>query len=316
MERTQQLLNSLQQKPLAQTYMISALQVELTNLDSIYTSSKPLILTATQLLRKEPTFNGIPPFNRQSLLPFLGDDLSWLTGTATTKDVNRIKNRVNQLIAMQHKQQETLVHIISVLNVTRYVTLVNRQHINLIMDAVERTHQVVIMLYNITSSLYTSLNYQQIVLYIHSILANLRDTLYYMRQVTMHAMDYIDAATTGILSPHILPVEDLRKMLIHIEEALPSTIHLPVSSEDTLHFYRYLCTHALITDKEFLLLINVPIQDCSGQLEIYEVFYLVIPHRNLSACYNIDKKYLDITYDETKAVEILEQQFTTCHKAN
>ena len=116
---------------------------------------------------------------------------------------------------MQHQQQETLVHIISILNVTRYTTQVNRQHINLVMEAVERTHQDVTMLYNITSSLYTSLNYQQIVLHIHSILANLRDLLYYMRQVAMHVMDYIDAATTGILSPHVLPVEDLWKMLTH-----------------------------------------------------------------------------------------------------
>ena len=263
--------------------MISALQAELTNLDRIYTSYKPLLLTATQLLRIEPTFNGVSPFNgctRRSLLPFLGDALSWLIGTAKTKDVNSIKNRVNQLIAMQHNQQETLVHIISVLNVTRYTTQVNRQHINLIMDAVEMTHQDITMLYNITSSLYTSLNYQQIVLYICSILANLRDSLYYMRQVTMHAMDYIDAATTSILSPHVLPLEVLRKMLIHIEEALPSTMHLPVSSEDTLHFYSNLCTHILIADKQFLLLIDIPIQDCTQQLEIYEVFNLVIPHRN------------------------------------
>ena len=53
-----QLLNSLQQKPLASSYMILALQVELTNLDSIYTSYKPIILRATQLLRREPTFDG------------------------------------------------------------------------------------------------------------------------------------------------------------------------------------------------------------------------------------------------------------------
>ena len=33
-----------------------------------------------------------------------------------------------------------------------------------------------------------------------------------MREVTIHTMDYVDAATTGILSPHVLPVEDLRKM--------------------------------------------------------------------------------------------------------
>ena len=95
------------------------------------------------------------------------------------------------------------------------------------------------MLYDITSSLYNSLNYQQIVLHIHSILANPRDSLYYMRQVAMHAMDYLDVATTGILSPHVMPVEDIKKILIHIEEALPSTMHLPVSSEDTLYFYRY-----------------------------------------------------------------------------
>ena len=109
-------------------------------------------------------------------------------GTARTKDVNSIKNRVNQLIAMQHTQQETLVHI-SVLNVTRYATQVNRQHINLVMDAVERMHQDTSMLYNITSSLYTSLNYQKIVLHTHFILPNIGDSLYYMRQVTMHAMD-------------------------------------------------------------------------------------------------------------------------------
>ena len=36
---------------------------------------------------------------------------------------------------MQHQQQETLIHIISILNVTRYATQVNRQHINLVMDA-------------------------------------------------------------------------------------------------------------------------------------------------------------------------------------
>ena len=104
-------------------------------------------------------------------------------------------------------------------------------------------------------------------------------------------------------------------MLIHIEEALPSTMHLPVSSEDTLHFYRYLCAHVLIADKKFLLLIDVPIQDCAHQLEIYEVFNLARPHRNLSACHKIDNKYLGITYDETKAVEISEKQFSTCQKA-
>ena len=32
-----------------------------------------------------------------------------------------------------------------------------------------------------------------------------------MREVTIHTMDYFDVATTGIFSPHVLAVEDLRK---------------------------------------------------------------------------------------------------------
>ena len=96
-------------------------------------------------------------------------------------------------------------------------------------------------------------------------------------------------------------------MLTYIEEALPSTMHLPVSSEDTVHFYRYLHTHVLIAGKQCLLLIDIPIQDHAQQLKIHQVFNLIIPHGNLSACYNIDTKYLGISYDEMEAVEILEQ---------
>ena len=171
MDRTQLILNSLLQMPLAPTHLFSMLQTECTNLDSIYTSYKPLILAAGQLLMKEPSFDGVLASNkhmRRSLLPFLGDALSWLTGTAMTKDVSSIKKRVNQLIATQHNQQETLVHVISFLNITRYATQVNRQHINIVMNAAERTHQDVTTLYNIMHLLYSSLSYQQIMLHICS----------------------------------------------------------------------------------------------------------------------------------------------------
>ena len=57
---------------------------------------------------------------QKRLLPFLGTALSWLTGTATTKDICSIKTRINQLIATQSSQCNTLVHIISILNVTQY----------------------------------------------------------------------------------------------------------------------------------------------------------------------------------------------------
>ena len=129
-------------------------------------------------------------------------------------------------------------------------------------------------------------------------------------------MDYIDAATIGTLSPYILPIMDLKKMLSNIEKTLPSTLHLPVSSEDTLHFYCYLHTHVLITNKQFLLLIDVPIQDQSQQLSIYNIFTLDIPHGNFTVHNVVNTKCLRITQNETMAVEIWPQQFRICQVAN
>ena len=141
MDRTWQLLQSLSHHPSAPTHLISALQAELTNLNDICTSYKPIIIMAINLLDTEPSFNGTSNYNkctRRSLLPFLGNALHWQTGITTTKDVTSTKKRVNQLITTQTMQQEGTVHIVSILNGTRYAAQVNRQHINIIMDVVDK----------------------------------------------------------------------------------------------------------------------------------------------------------------------------------
>ena len=129
-------------------------------------------------------------------------------------------------------------------------------------------------------------------------------------------MKYVDVATTNVLSLYILPVEDLRNMLRHVESELPSMMHLPISLDNTLHFYWYLNTHVLIADGQFLLLIDVPIQNRAQQLQIYEVFSLPVPHSNLSAEYKVNYKYIGVTYDETKAVAITDLQYRACQHAN
>ena len=134
---------------------------------------------------------------------------------------------------------------------------INRHSINVLMDTVDETSHDVNNLYTLTALIATSLSYHQLILYIRSVLVNRQDSLSYIKAVSTHTMHYIDAATTGTLSPHILPIMYLKNMLSHIEESLLSTLHLPVSSEDTLHFYQYLHTHVLIANKQFLILIDV-----------------------------------------------------------
>ena len=131
---TQQFLRSLDQHPSALTQLFSTLQLELSNIQDIYSSGESTIISAIKLLQSNQPQTHI--HHRRSLLPFLGDALSWLTGTATTKDIHSIKTWINQLMATQTSQHSTLVHIVSILNVTRYATQVKRHSINTLMDAV------------------------------------------------------------------------------------------------------------------------------------------------------------------------------------
>ena len=237
--RTQQLLHFLDQQLSALTQLLSVLQVELTNIEDIYNSCKTTIISAINLLHTNLSFNGQSQSHichRKSLLPFLGDAIRWLTGTATTKDINSIKIQINQLIMTQSSQQETLVHVISILNITRYAAQVNRHSISILMDVAEATSHDINNLYNLTMSLATHVSFHQLIIHIRSVFANLCDSFNYMQTVSTHTMDYIDTARSGTLSPHILSVMDLQKLLLHISDTLPPTLHLPVSPDDTLDF--------------------------------------------------------------------------------
>ena len=100
-----------------------------------------------------------------------------------------------------------------------------------------------------------------------------------------------------------------------IADTLPPTLHLPISPEDTLHFYRYLHTHVLIENKQFLLLIDIPIHDRACQVTVHQVFTLDIPYGNYSAHYDINTRYFGVTKDATMRVELSATQFQTCQQA-
>ena len=255
--RTQQFLRSLDQHPSAPTQLLSILQLELSNIQDIFSSGESTINICHKNCCNQ-TNHRHTSITDEAYYLFLGDVLSWLTGTATTKDIHSIKTQINQLIATQTSQCNTVVHIVSILNITRYTTQVNRHSINTLMDTVWTTSHNINNLYNLTTSLATSINFNQMILHIRSVFANLHDSLNYIRTVSTHTMEYINAATSGTLLLHVLPVINLQKMLQHIADTLPPTLHLPISPEDTLHFYRYLHTHVLIENKEFILLIDVP----------------------------------------------------------
>ena len=56
--KTPQLLQFLSQQPLALTQLISTLHIEVSNIDDLYNSCKPTIISAINLLKTNPSFDG------------------------------------------------------------------------------------------------------------------------------------------------------------------------------------------------------------------------------------------------------------------
>ena len=110
-----------------------------------------------------------------------------------------IKWQISLLMQEQTKKQETLVHIISILNVTQYATAVNRQKLYEVMDALQKVTEDVNILFNITDIVTQHLRYHQIYIYACTILANLGDCLAYLRQVAKHTVDFVIASMKNIL---------------------------------------------------------------------------------------------------------------------
>ena len=315
-----EMISKLRNHPDDAIELLQPPQIELDNLHSLFMAYKPVFSSAMSILQMQPSFDRkpIPSLRRKewSLLPFLSSALKWLTGTATTKDIKHIKKRISSLIETQENQWKTMVHIVSILNLTHYETQVNSQWINIILKELTKSNKDIRALFNITNQLATQVQVQNIMLHLQAMLANLRDCLHFMMQLANHILEYIDTVTTGTLTPHLIPVPDLQKMLYQIESELPPNMHLPIPSSDPLHFYRYLQSHVLVEESQFLLLIDVPIQDRALQIQIYKIINLPVPVGNYSMRYTIDNKYLDVTYDRTKAMDIPEDQFKLCKEAN
>ena len=172
-------ISKLQNHPDDEIEPLQPLQVELDNLHNLFMAYKPVFSSAKSILQTQPSFDGkpLPPSGRKkrSLLPFLGSALKWLTGTATTRDIKYIKKWISSLIETQENQWKTMVHMVSILNLTCYETQVNRQWINIILKELTKSNEDIRALFNITNQLATQVHVQNIVLHLRAMLVNLRD---------------------------------------------------------------------------------------------------------------------------------------------
>ena len=150
----------LQSQTFTSNFVLNTLLGEITNIDSLYQSYRPTIQMAIQLLQTKPVLNKLShadsPWPKRSLLTLIQRCTTMVNRDSHNEGCARNKQWIYQLIQEQTKQQETLVHVISILIITKCATQVNRQKLNEVMDALQKTNEAVNTLLNNTDILTVS----------------------------------------------------------------------------------------------------------------------------------------------------------------
>ena len=177
------------------------------------------------------------------------------------------------------------------------------------------TSQDINNLYNLTTSLAASINFNQMILHIRSVFANLEILFTTFKQ-------FLHIQWTTLMLPPLVYYHHMSYQL-QIYRRCSSTLLTPYHQPCTYQYHQrtpYIstdtCIHVLIENKQFLLLIDIPIQDRAHQITVHQVFTLDIPHRNYSAHYDINTRYFGVTKDATMGVELSTTQFQICQQAN
>lgn len=94
-----------------------------------------------------------------------------------------------------------------------------------------------------------------------------------------HMKAQLDMLSLGHLSPSIVTLGSLKKLLLKLQAELPHHLCLPVDPTEELgKYYTALGYVTLSEDKKLLVLASIPLSNRESLFEIYQVINLYIPY--------------------------------------
>ena len=256
---------------------------------------------------------------KRSLLPFLGNILSSITGTATESDIRLINDKLAQLdsqsIALKHIMRDSL----SIVNATKIKTIqlthaVN--HINVAMSFMYKS------LDNVTSMTYTELKkhefFQHIWNQMDVHIMNLQRGLDLLDQ----EIDLLEQKIADVISfkvtPTLISPRQLKLLLIEVGSTLDK-VKLPYEVHtELMQYYKYLSSSMFTTEKGLGIVISIPLISPHSYVDIYQIVNLPVPYINDSLLINhkIDHKYVAVNKAKTEIAYLTDHEFAMCTRPN
>ena len=270
-------------------------------------------------------FRNLQSRKKRSLLPFVGGALSFLFGSVSEDELERISENVRKLEQNQLSIMHVLKENISLLNATRIAVSDNREKINEVILAISSVENRVSKISEILTKEIIGLEaFIETYFKLDHIIRELSEQT---DTVSEHIQDLgwkINSLALGRLTPNIITPKCLQSILIQIQTKLDPTQGLPEDPVENLwKFYEFLTSKTVMQDKRILIVITVPILEHANEYEIYKVINLPLPLRNgkmstvqdgLTAHYSVEAHALAIDRERTKFVMLTDHELEACSK--
>ena len=220
---------------------------------------------------------------KRSLLPIIGDAASWLFGLVTESDLANIRKNIKSLATYQLQIMHVVQESISILNMSRVEIAENRQ---VILELGESLHaldnKVGSLISEVKKEMYSTRYFLEMYLKLDLIIAEIKEMLQNAMFYLEHLRMQLNFLSIGRLTPSTISASNLRSLLVDIKAHLPPTLALIGNpSRDLWLFYKQLTISALLEEDKIVVILNIPLLYISSQYEIYRIFSLPIPIKDV-----------------------------------
>ena len=268
-------------------------------------------VTLAALQHLQTPENPAPARTKRALLPFVGDALSSLFGTATSTELHDVLSRVNDLSESQNDFLNVIDNTVTMVNQTIVDVSVNRQTINRLTDMTKRLTERLIHLKDDVLNRYFSAKLESD---LDTVFTDLVTTVRDFRKSILDLETILSLTENSILPRSLLPPSRFVKILEDIQKALPRDLALPFFPSDTDKYYSTSHTQTMRTNGEISVLVTIPLLSVQDHFKVFQIFNIPVPktaeNQNFVANYEIEPaKFIALSEDSLKFMFIDDDDF-------
>lgn len=254
---------------------------------------------------------------KRALVPIVGKALSFLFGTLTKKDLNKINKQIDLLGENQQQIIHVLNDTLSILNITTVEVKRNRHAIRSLNEQIlelgRQLGREAMELRMAIKDLYGfMLTYLQLDLMITELRETIERGMFYIQDVKLS----LDQLALGHIAPQSLTPRELKRILTEIQGKIPKHLSLPAAVDDIWYYYNTLTCITVARDDRFITLVNLPLIEVNSQFEVYQIHNIPMPcprpDIRMTAQYQLESTTLAVNVERTDYLLLNEVDLNRC----